>query len=41
MPFTTLRPFTAQAKTYDKGILTITVPIQETKEATRRIPIEH
>lgn len=27
--------------TYDKGILTITVPLQEAKEATRRIPIEH
>lgn len=27
--------------TYDKGILTITVPLQETKEASRRIPIEH
>ncbi|GAB3979454.1 alpha-crystallin HspX [Actinoallomurus acanthiterrae] len=27
--------------TYDKGILTITVPLQEAKEASRRIPIEH
>ncbi|GAA4622197.1 alpha-crystallin HspX [Actinoallomurus vinaceus] len=26
--------------TYDKGVLTITVPLQEAKEATRRIAIE-
>jgi HSP20 family protein len=26
---------------YDQGILTVTVPLQEAKEATRRIPIEH
>jgi HSP20 family protein len=27
--------------TYDQGILTVTVPLQEATEATRRIPIEH
>ena len=27
--------------TYDKGILTITMPFQEAKEATRRVPVEH
>ncbi|WP_433190128.1 Hsp20/alpha crystallin family protein [Actinoallomurus sp. CA-150999] len=27
--------------TYDKGVLTITVPLQEAKEATRRVAIEH
>jgi HSP20 family protein len=26
---------------YDQGILTVTVPLQEATEATRRIPIEH
>ncbi|MEV5705009.1 Hsp20/alpha crystallin family protein [Actinoallomurus sp. NPDC052274] len=26
---------------YDQGILTVTVPLQEAKEATRRIPIQH
>jgi HSP20 family molecular chaperone IbpA len=27
--------------TYDKGILTITMPIQEAKKATRRVTVEH
>jgi HSP20 family molecular chaperone IbpA len=27
--------------TYDKGILTITMPFQESKESVRRVPVEH
>jgi HSP20 family molecular chaperone IbpA len=27
--------------TYDKGIVTITMPFEEQKETTRRVPIEH
>ena len=27
--------------TYDKGILTITMPLEEVKESTHRIPVEH